>query len=100
MIGLQRSKPARRHLPADASLWLQSRQVLAGFASVLGFRGLRASTGGSLPPPGPPLAIFPVRGGTKPARLFRPWHAPSVLCSVLCCEAPVRASLSLRYGSY
>jgi hypothetical protein len=22
----------------------------------------RASTGGSLPPPGPPLAIFPVRG--------------------------------------
>lgn len=27
----------------------------------------RASTGGSLPPPGPPLAIFPVRG-------MKRWH--------------------------
>jgi hypothetical protein len=34
----------------------------------------RASTGGSLPPPGPPLAIFPVRGVQRLARMSRPWQ--------------------------
>jgi hypothetical protein len=46
--------------------------VPGGFASMLWFRGIVPRPGGSLPPPGPPLAIFPVRG--KKRRHERPGH--------------------------
>jgi hypothetical protein len=43
----------------------------------------RASTGGSLPPPGPPLAIFPVRGVQRLARMSRQWRCVFGLLFVL-----------------
>jgi hypothetical protein len=67
--------------PADAAqrtllcCCLRDR-VVAGFASVLRFRGIRASTRGLIAAPWTPASHLPCSRcsrGDRPARLFRPW---------------------------
>jgi len=77
--------------------------VVAGFASVLRFRGIRASPRGLIAAPWTPASHLPCSRGDRPARLFRPWPYASCPRGALGAPRAFRCSFRcslLRYGSY